>query len=143
MTGRSADAEDLAQDAFIRAYRALGRYRPNAIRALRPRGWLAAIVRERGPESCAPARGPERTPLDDAVAIRRPSRGPGRSARRAARGGASLAGTAGPLPARYRRGGRASPRRGPELPGARGGPGSPIGTVKSDVHRGVRLLRDA
>ena len=40
LTGSAADAEDAVQDAFVKAYRALGRFRPGA--PFRP--WLLAIV---------------------------------------------------------------------------------------------------
>ena len=40
LTGSAADAEEAAQDAFVKAYRALGRFRPGS--PFRP--WLLAIV---------------------------------------------------------------------------------------------------
>ncbi len=40
----AADAEEVAQDAFVRAYRALATYEPDRVRSLRLRPWLAAIV---------------------------------------------------------------------------------------------------
>ncbi len=42
--GNSQDAEEVAQDALVRAYRALGGWPPERIRELRLRGWLATIV---------------------------------------------------------------------------------------------------
>jgi RNA polymerase sigma factor (sigma-70 family) len=39
-----SDAEEVAQDALVRAYRALAGYERERIRALRLRPWLAAIV---------------------------------------------------------------------------------------------------
>ena len=42
------EAEEITQETFIRAYRALGGYSPDRIRELRPRGWLAAIVSNLG-----------------------------------------------------------------------------------------------
>jgi RNA polymerase sigma-70 factor (ECF subfamily) len=42
--GNRSDAEEAAQDAFIRAYRALDGYPPDRIRELRLRPWLATIV---------------------------------------------------------------------------------------------------
>jgi RNA polymerase sigma-70 factor (ECF subfamily) len=44
LTGRPADAEDLAQDTLVRAYRALTAWEPDRIRALAVRPWLASIV---------------------------------------------------------------------------------------------------
>ena len=43
-TGRPADAEDLAQDTLVRAYRALAGWAPARIRDLAVRPWLASIV---------------------------------------------------------------------------------------------------
>ena len=43
-SGSRADAEDLAQEAFVRAYRALSGYPPDRIRALRLKPWLVTIV---------------------------------------------------------------------------------------------------
>src|SRR3954454_21956670 len=42
--GNPHDAEEVAQDALVRAYRALGGYEPGRIRELRLRPWLATIV---------------------------------------------------------------------------------------------------
>ena len=42
--GAPADAEDAAQDAFVRAYRALGGWDASRILALRLDAWLATIV---------------------------------------------------------------------------------------------------
>lgn len=42
--GNAADAEEAAQDAFVRAYRALAGYDRARIRELRLRPWLATIV---------------------------------------------------------------------------------------------------
>jgi RNA polymerase sigma-70 factor (ECF subfamily) len=44
MLGNPHDAEEVAQDALVRAYRALATYPADRIRALRLRPWLATIV---------------------------------------------------------------------------------------------------
>jgi RNA polymerase sigma-70 factor (ECF subfamily) len=44
MLGDPGDAEETAQDALVRAYRALAGYEPARIRELRLRPWLATIV---------------------------------------------------------------------------------------------------
>jgi RNA polymerase sigma-70 factor (ECF subfamily) len=44
MLGDPRDAEEAAQDTFVRAYRALAGYDAARIRELRLRGWLATIV---------------------------------------------------------------------------------------------------
>ena len=44
MLGDPRDAEEIAQDAFVRAYRALAGYEADRIRDLQLRAWLATIV---------------------------------------------------------------------------------------------------
>src|SRR5512135_2864132 len=44
LTGDGSDAEEVAQDALVRAYRALAGYEAERIRSLRIRPWLAAIA---------------------------------------------------------------------------------------------------
>lgn len=46
--GDRRDAEELVQDCFVRAYRALGTYPPERIRELRLRGWLTTILLNAG-----------------------------------------------------------------------------------------------
>src|SRR6266852_2811860 len=47
-SGDRHDAEELVQDAFVRAYRALAAYPAARIRVLRLRGWLTAILLNAG-----------------------------------------------------------------------------------------------
>jgi RNA polymerase sigma factor (sigma-70 family) len=66
VSGQQVDAEDLAAEAFLRAYRALVGYDRERIVSLRPRSWLLAIllniwrntVRDR-------TRRPSQVPLDE------------------------------------------------------------------------------
>jgi RNA polymerase sigma factor (sigma-70 family) len=44
LSGSRHNAEDLTQDAFVRAYRALRRFDADRIRALQPRPWLITIT---------------------------------------------------------------------------------------------------
>ncbi|WP_394814026.1 RNA polymerase sigma factor [Streptomyces litchfieldiae] len=44
VSGSAADADDLGQDTFLRAYTALQGYDPERRRALRPRAWLMTIA---------------------------------------------------------------------------------------------------
>jgi len=46
--GDRRDAEELVQDCFVRAYRALATYPPARIRELRLRGWLTTILLNAG-----------------------------------------------------------------------------------------------
>jgi RNA polymerase sigma-70 factor (ECF subfamily) len=47
-SGDRSDAEELVQDAFVRAYRALETWPPERIRELRLRGWLTTILLNAG-----------------------------------------------------------------------------------------------
>ena len=141
-TRRPADAEELAQDAFIRAYRALSSYDAQRIRELRTRGWLAAIVsnlgRNRARRVTPPTAGLEGVaelraddaPQPDRVAERRESARAWRERLDA-------------LPLRYRRAVELRHVSGLSYPELAEALDRPLGTVKSDVHRGVRLLREA
>lgn len=82
MTGNRSDAEDIAQESFVRAYRALSGYPKARIEALQVRGWIWTITmnlcrnrarsRSRKPEAAFPeefdpasrAVGPEEAVLD-------------------------------------------------------------------------------
>jgi DNA-directed RNA polymerase specialized sigma24 family protein len=44
LTGNRHDAEEVAQDTFLRAYRALATYPPQRIRDLKQRPWLHRIA---------------------------------------------------------------------------------------------------
>lgn len=137
LTGNRHDAEEVAQDTFLRAYRALVTYPPDRIRELKQKAWLQRIalnvVRNRvrgirprlvelnGSEPDH-ARGPEDGALlkmeMDALAVRVAA-----------------------LPARYRA--AVVLRHVQELSyeEAAVALGQPVGTVKANVHRGLKLLR--
>ena len=137
LTGNRHDAEEVAQDTFLRAYRALVTYPPDRIRDLKQKAWLHRIavnvfrnrvrgvkprlVELNGSESDhAPgpeARAMQRVQMDD-LAVR-------------------VAG----LPARYRE--AVVLRHVQELSYAEVAValGQPVGTVKANVHRGLKLLR--
>ena len=141
MTRRPADAEDLAQDAFIRAYRALRGYPADRIAGLHSRGWLVTIVgnlarnraRRREPVGAeldaAPERPAERRTEPEQVVERREA---GQAWRR----------RLDRLPDRYRRAVELRHVEGLSYPELAAALGRPLGTVKSDVHRGTRMLRD-
>jgi RNA polymerase sigma-70 factor (ECF subfamily) len=66
LTGSRADAEDLAQDSFVRAYKALLDYPPTRIRTLALKPWLLTIALNTGRNHFrAAGRRPSTTPLTD------------------------------------------------------------------------------
>ena len=137
LTGNRHDAEDVAQDTFVRAYRALATYTPERIRDLKQKAWLHRIavnvVRNRvrgvrprlvelnGSEPDY-ASGPEEDVLRKAEID-------------------ELAARVACLPVRYRE--AVVLRHVQELSYAEVADalGQPVGTVKANVHRGLKLLR--
>ena len=137
LTGNRHDAEEVAQDTFLKAYRALVTYPPDRVRELKQKAWLHRIalnvVRNRvrgirprlvelngsepdhtmGPEDGALLR----MEMDD------------------------LAARVAALPIRYRE--AIVLRHVQELTyeEAADALGQPVGTVKANVHRGLKLLR--
>jgi RNA polymerase sigma-70 factor, ECF subfamily len=137
LTGNRHDAEDVAQDTFIRAYRALATYSPERVRDLKQKAWLHRIavnvVRNRvrgvrprmvelnGSEPDV-ATGPEEDVLRKAEID-------------------ELAARVACLPAKYRE--AVVLRHVQELSYAEVAEtlGQPVGTVKANVHRGLKILR--
>jgi RNA polymerase sigma-70 factor (ECF subfamily) len=153
--GDPRDAEEIAQDALVRAYRALGTYDAARIRELRLRPWLATIAinlcRNRARRRTAilvPLEPPagsqpgDRGRVAAASAIADPGAGPLESVVRhdSARRWAGLVAS---LPPLYRMpivlrhvDGLSYDEMSTVL-------GRPEGTLKAQVHRGLALLRDA
>ncbi len=135
----AAEAEDVAQDAFVRAYRALRSYSPARRRALRVHAWMATIAtnvwrnRVRG-------RKRERVELDDQWPDTAPGPSEGVASADEAQRIRALVRT---LPQKYRA--PLALRYGYDLSYAEAARAlkMPVGTVKANVHRGTRLLRDA
>ena len=133
-------AEDVAQEAFVRAYRALKRYPPARIAALRLRPWLARISlnlarndrRDRRPTD----------PLDAATEQPHPADSPVRLAERREEQ-RFWAGLLDQLPERYRLAVALRHVEGLSYSEIADALARPVGSVKSDVHRGVRELRAA
>jgi len=137
LTGNRHDAEEVAQDTFLRAYKALVTYPPDRVRDLKQKAWLHQIavnvVRNRvrgvrprlvelnGSEPSG-ASGPEDDVLRRAEIDELASRVAG-------------------LPARYRE--AVVLRHVQELSYAEVAEmlGQPVGTVKANVHRGLKMLR--
>ncbi|MBW3614834.1 MAG: RNA polymerase sigma factor [Actinobacteria bacterium] len=141
LTGAPAEAEDAAQDAFVRAYRALQGYGPDRRAELALRPWLAQITlnvcRNRARSA---SRRPRTAPLDEGA---EPPAAPGDSSDGALRNetAGELAAALALLPEPQRRAivlhhaGELTYREVALVVGR------PEGTVKADVHRGLGALR--
>jgi RNA polymerase sigma-70 factor, ECF subfamily len=153
LAGRREDAEEIAQDAFVRAYRALGTYAPERIRALALRAWLYRIAlnvarnrfRRKRPvtvsidAAATRADGGERVSIDPAAdAEERPDRV---YEKRRAR--ADLASLVQNLPDRYRAPILLRYVEGLPVEEVASILRQPVGTAKSNLHRGVNALRNA
>jgi RNA polymerase sigma-70 factor (ECF subfamily) len=140
MVPSPADAEDIAQETFIRAYRALSEYPKARIRELNLRAWLwtialnlcrnAARTRSRRPrtvlldrEAVAPAGGPEAQALEADENER-------------------WAALLGRLPAAQRNAVILRHVVGLTYAEIADATGRPQGTVKADVHRGIAKLQE-
>ncbi|MGP6157452.1 MAG: RNA polymerase sigma factor [Vulcanimicrobiaceae bacterium] len=142
LVGDRSAAEELAQEAFVAAYRALSGYGPQRRRELSVRAWLYAIVlnrvrnRARSPAARtfaldgAVAEALAADPRDGPAAV--VERGESRDALRAALGRLALKYRA-PVVLRHVEG-----RSYAEIAAILG---RPEGTVKAEVHRGLAQLR--
>jgi len=137
MTGNRHDAEEVAQDTFFRAYRALMTYPAERVRELKEKAWLHRIavnvvrnrvrrVRPRLVELNGSE--PDHSPGTEAQAIERMQID-------------ELATRVAELPIRFRE--AVVLRHVRELSYAEVAEalGQPVGTVKANVHRGLKLLR--
>jgi RNA polymerase sigma-70 factor (ECF subfamily) len=143
LTRSTQDAEEVLQDTFMRSYRALHGYSPARRRELRLRPWLYQIalnvVRNRvrrhhtvqvDLEAAPPARliGPvAEWPEHVALASERQQ---------------ELARAVGALPPRYAEAVVLRHVQGLSYVETAAVLGQPVGTTKSDVHRGLRMLRE-
>lgn len=149
LTGSPRDAEEIAQDAFVRAYRALARYPAEQVRTLKLRAWLfqvtVNVARNR-----ARTRRPAEMPLTSADGSRdglaelpaddaeQPEQVAERHAERD-----QVAAVVAALPERYRAAVVLRHIQGLSYQEIAVVLGQPAGTVKSNVHRGVAYLRAA
>jgi RNA polymerase sigma-70 factor (ECF subfamily) len=150
--GDPRDAEEAAQDAFVRAYRALATYQADRIHELRLRPWLATIVlnlcRTRASRRAAhaggarPALSLEATELGTVEPHADEATGPAATTDRrdARQAWAALLLT---LPPAYRSAVVLRHVDGLTYPEVARALGRPEGTVKAQVHRGLALLRSA
>jgi RNA polymerase sigma-70 factor (ECF subfamily) len=139
MSGNAADAEEVAQDAFVRAHRALRRYEPERVRELSLSAWLHRIAlnvfrnRQRG-------RRPRLVPLEPHLPVPDTASGPERQALARAEL-RELAGEVSRLPEPHRAAVVLRCVQGMSYAEAASLLGQPEGTVKSNVHRGLATLR--
>ena len=147
--GNPSDAEEAAQDAFVRAYRALAGYDGERIRDLRLRPWLATIVLNlcrsrvaRRPRASLVALSIDVGLPGDLEPRTADAHGPASTAvrRDVAHEWADLLMT---LPPAYRSAVVLRHVDGLSYPELAAALGRPEGTVKAQVHRGVALLRTA
>ena len=137
LTGNRHDAEEVAQDTFLRAYRALCAYPPERVRELKQKPWLNRIAinvvrnRVRGQR-------PRLVELNGSEPDH--GSGPEEDALRRAEIDA-LAARVASLPPRYRE--AVVLRHVQELSYEEAADvlGQPVGTVKANVHRGLKMLR--
>lgn len=139
MSGNAADAEEVTQDAFVRAHRALRRYEPQRVRELRLSAWLHRIAlnvlrnRLRGNR-------PRVVPLDRELPLADGAPGPEREVLARAELH-ELARELGRLPEPHRAAVVLHSVQGMSYAEAGSLLGQPEGTVKSNVHRGLATLR--
>lgn len=137
LTGNRHDAEEVAQDTLLRAYRALVTYSPERIHELKQRAWLHRIAlnvarnRHRGLR-------PKTVELNGSEQDAAP--GPESRALHRAQIDEVATGLAA-LPQKYRE--AVVLRFVQDLPYAEVADalGQPVGTVKSNVHRALKMLR--
>jgi RNA polymerase sigma factor (sigma-70 family) len=102
LSGSRAEADDLAQDTFVRAYRALGRFDAERVRSLEARPWLLTITVNLWRNRVrAAARRPRTTSADAGPEVADPGPGPAASAE-AAEASEALVHLLGKLPEHHR-----------------------------------------
>jgi RNA polymerase sigma factor (sigma-70 family) len=136
-------AEELAQDSFVRAYRALATYDEQRIRDLQLRAWLARITinvcRNRARSRRAT---PVEVPLEASAEPTDPALRP-EGAALAREAQAEWAGRLAALPHRYRLAVELRHVHGLSYDEIAEALQRPLNTTKTHIHRGVALLRSA
>ncbi|GLF97759.1 RNA polymerase sigma factor [Streptomyces yaizuensis] len=147
VTGSPAEAEDLGQETFLRAYTALRDYPPQRRRELKPRAWLMAIAANIWRNHVRTAvRRPVLTGTDETreLVLSRPDERPGPEERAAlADDRARLTRALRNLPELYRVPVVLRHIIGLSYQEVAEVQGCPPGTVKAQVSRGVKALRAA
>jgi RNA polymerase sigma factor (sigma-70 family) len=139
MSGNAADAEEVAQDAFVRAHRALRRYDAARIRELSLSAWLHRIALNAF-RNRVRRRGARLVPLLPEVELADGSPGPERQALARAEL-RELAADLGRLPEQHRTAVVLRCVQGLSYADAASLLGQPEGSVRSNVHRGLTALR--
>ena len=146
LTRSREEAEECAQDAFVRAYHALERYTAERRRELRLRPWLYQILlnvvrnRVRRPALATVSVGAD-GPVVNGLAS--PSDEQPEALAMHAAGWRQLELALDELPTRYKTAVILRHVQGLSYAEAAEVLDQPVGTTKSDVHRGLRLLREA
>jgi RNA polymerase sigma-70 factor, ECF subfamily len=154
VTRNPQDAEEVAQDAFVRAYRALAAYGADRVRALALRAWLYRItlnvarnrMRGKKPRLVSLDSPQPRGRADETEAIWEPADDPsGRPDARyeASRRKADIATLVARLPKRYREPLVLRYVEGLRLDEVAKVLRQPLGTAKSNVHRAIVALRES
>jgi len=149
LTGRREDAEEVAQDAFVRAYRALKTYPPERRREMALKAWLYRIALNVARNRVRRKRRPTVSLDDEAgqtAAARHAHDDPaGRPDARfeLKRQRADIASLVAELPERYRAPLILRYVEGLKLEEVAGILKQPVGTTKSNVHRAINALREA
>ena len=143
---RTQDAEEVVQDAFVKAYRAMSRYDTEQVRSLTLRAWLYRItlntVRNRFRRGQLTTTSLDESGTGATAASALADRdGPAEHLERSERR-VELARSLASLPQRYRQ--AVTLRHVASLSYSEAAEilRRPVGTVKSDVHRGLTMLRD-
>ncbi len=128
------EAQDLTQETFIRAYRALSQYEAERIRSLRLRGWVWTIALNLGRNHARDrARRPTPVELEDRFGVEDPEPADEAAWDRRLRS----------LPPIQRRAVVLRHVVGLGYDEIAEATGRPVATVRSDVHRGLERLRTA
>jgi RNA polymerase sigma-70 factor (ECF subfamily) len=137
LTGNRQDAEEVAQDTFLRAYRAMATYPPERVRELKQKAWLHRIAVNVVRNRVRRAR-PKLVELNGSEPDH--ASGPEEDVIRKAEIDA-LASRVACLPPRYRE--AVVLRHVQDLSYAEVAEAlqQPVGTVKANVHRGLKMLR--
>ena len=149
LSGSPQDAEEIAQDAFVRAYRAMKTYPAERIRALSLKAWLYRITLNVARNRMR-ARRQNHVSLDERDGEGRPLWEPEDEPRsrpdsryEESRRRADIATLVAGLPQRYRSALILRYMEGLRLEEVASVLDQPLGTVKSNVHRAVNALREA